>query len=67
MEQHYRWCTRRIARTWWLLRQGETRSDTTLYLFTQGASYARAFGQHALREWHPSRSGSGHSGRARAR
>ena len=65
MEQRYRWCTRRIARTWWLLRQGETRSDVTLYLLTQGASYARALGQHALREWHPGHAS--HPGRARAR
>lgn len=50
MNERYRWCQRRVARTWWLLRQPETRGETARYLLTQGAAYGWSLGHHALHE-----------------
>ena len=50
MNERYRWCQRRVARTWWLLRQRETRGETARYLLTQGAAYGWSLGHQAMHE-----------------
>ncbi|MCA9850359.1 MAG: hypothetical protein KC461_06925 [Dehalococcoidia bacterium] len=57
VKQRYRWCVRRVTRTWWLLRQDETRADIATYLVTQGAAYAREIGREAQREFTAGRAG----------